>query len=143
MEVDRGEVVDWPIEFKHPCKRNLKINPTLMSELRAFFASLYGSDLEYIQPRIDQYGRCVVNGVIFSSDFNSTDRGSIVKCMFTNTSNELEPFFGVVRFYFTVNTVINSQAKMHRLTYVTWLKFRAHGHELWCLERKHAKSSRQ
>ena len=33
----------------------------------------------YANPRIDKFGRCTVNGQTYSSDFNSTDRGSVVK----------------------------------------------------------------
>ena len=72
----------------------------------------------------------MVNGINFSSDFNSTDRGSVVKSMFVDTNNDLQPYFGVVRFYFTVNTVIMRQAKMHHLAYVSWLKFKPHNYEL-------------
>ncbi len=95
MMLDRGEVEDWPMELKHPCKRNVRINSTFKTELRA---GLYGSDITYyIRPRIDKFGRCIVNGINYSSDFNSTDRGSVVKSMFVDTTNELAPYFGVMQ----------------------------------------------
>ena len=34
---------------------------------------------------IDKFARCIVNGVTYSSDYNSSDRGSIVKAMFVLT----------------------------------------------------------
>ncbi len=129
MMLDQGEVEDWPMELKHPCKRNVRINSTFKTELRAFFN---GSDITYIRPRIDKFGRCIVNGINYSSDFNSTDRGSVVKSMFVDTTNELAPYIGVVRFYFTVTTVIMQQAKVHHLALCSWLKFRPHSQEHVC-----------
>lgn len=125
LSLDRGEVDNWPIHLKHPSKLNVVVKPTFQAELSTFFDGLYGSDLEYVQPRINKYGRCEVNGITFSSIFNSTDRGSIVKCMFVDDQNELAPYFGIVRFYFTVNTVTNQETITHHLAYVTWLKFKS------------------
>ena len=129
MIVDRGDVDDWPLQFMHPKKRNVRIKAAFLGELLTFFDGLYGNKCEYVQPRITKYGRCTVNGQTFSSDFNSTDRGSIVKAMFVEDNNELAPYFGIVRFYFTINTVIEQQHKSHHLAYVSWLKFRSHSPE--------------
>ena len=63
-------------------------------------------------PRI---GRCKVNGQSFSSDFNSTDHGSIVKVMFVDGDDELTPYFGIVRFYFTATTMLNHESFTHQL----------------------------
>ena len=41
MALDRGEVEGWALEFKHPCKKNVKINDTFMNELSTFFTSVY------------------------------------------------------------------------------------------------------
>ena len=46
-----------------------------------------------------KYGRCEFNGQKFSSDFNSTDRGSVVKGMFVDIDDKLCPYFGIVRYY--------------------------------------------
>ena len=59
-DLDRGYVVDWPMEFKHPCKKNTRCKPHFLAELRYFFEDLYESDLEYIKPRINKFGRCAV-----------------------------------------------------------------------------------
>ena len=48
-----------------------------------------------------------------------------MKAMFVYDRNELVPFFGVVRFYFTVATVTLQQRKIHHLAYVTWLKLKS------------------
>ena len=129
LQLDRGVVGDWPVEYKYPCKRKVKIIPSFLTELQSFFDGLYGSNLNYIEPRIDKYGRCVVNGINFSSDFNSTDRGCIVKCVFVDTDNEVFPFYGVVRFFFTAKAVVQRQCKKHQLVYVTWLKFKSYSDE--------------
>ncbi len=129
MLLDRGLVRDWPMHFMHPCKLNVRVTSAFLGELCTFFNDLYGNDCEYVQPRINKYGRCIVNGQKFSSDFNSTDRGSIVKSMFAEGNNSLAPYFGIVRFYFTVTTVIDGDPKSHQLAYVTWLKFRSHDPE--------------
>ena len=48
-----------------------------------------------------------------------------MKAMFVDGNNDLAPYFGIVRFYFTVTIVTNAERKSHQLAYVTWLKFRS------------------
>lgn len=123
--LDKGDVNHWPVKLIHPSKMNVRVNPNFLSELRSFFEDLYGTDLSYVHPRINKFGRCLVNGITFSSDYNSTDRGSVVKAMFVDRTNELVPYFGIVRYYFTANAVIEQESKQHTLSYVSWLKFRS------------------
>ena len=125
QDLDRGFVDNWPLQLKNPCKKNYRCKPPLMREIRSFFEDLYGSDVDHVHPRITKFGRCEVNGQHFSSDFNSTDRGSIVKVMFVNVDNELTPYYGVVRFYFVATIVVKERAYYHHLAYVHWLKFRS------------------
>ena len=122
--IDKGDVVDWPLEMLHPSKKNVRITPDFHEEIKTFFHGLYGAGFTYAPPRIHKYGRCTVNGQTFSSNLNSTDRSCIVKSMFVDNTNKLEPYFGIVRFFFTVTPVIQGQPKFHNLAYVTWLKFR-------------------
>ena len=137
QDLDRGLVEDWPMLFRHPRKKNVPCDPQLLTEIRSFLDDLYGSSLEYIAPRIDKFARCEVNGQSFSSTFNSTDRGTVVKVMFVDEDGELAPYFGIVRFYFNVRTVLNCESSTHQLAYVTWLKFRYNGPEklskLYCV----------
>ena len=65
----------------------MRVDQSFLHELKAFFEDLYGNDLEHIHPRISKYGRCLVNGQNFSSDFNTTDRGSVVKAMFVDQTH--------------------------------------------------------
>lgn len=117
--VDKGDIFDgtWPV---YPSKRKVKITAEFYRELKSFFVDLYGSELNYV-PR--KYGRCSVNGQTFSSHMNSTDRHSTVKCMFVDSENKLVPYFGIVRFFFTVTIAVQQRPKFHYLAYVTWLKF--------------------
>ena len=88
LAIDRGDVDEsWPLRFKYPTKLNVRIKPVFHSEICSFLEKLYGSDIEYVQPRVNKYGCCIVNGLQFSSEFNSTDRGSIVKSLFVDSDN--------------------------------------------------------
>ncbi len=48
-----------------------------------------------------------------------------MKTMFVENTNELVPYFGRVRFFFTVTAVIDQEPKTNFLSYVTWMKFKA------------------
>ncbi len=51
MMVDRGDVTgDWPLNFHHPCKKNLQTHPSFLLELKRFFQALYGTSVEYVRP---------------------------------------------------------------------------------------------
>ena len=50
-------------------------------EVKEFCASVYDYEA-YLSEYIDKFARCKVNGVTYSSDYNSSERGSIVKAMF-------------------------------------------------------------
>ena len=61
----------------------------------------------------------------FSSVFNATDRASVVKAMFVKVTNsDLHPYFGIVKYFFTVTVLVNQTPITHKLAYVNWLKFR-------------------
>ena len=49
-----------------------------ISILKDSLETLYSGSVQYVSPRIKKYACCSVNDQIFSSNFNSTDRGSIV-----------------------------------------------------------------
>ena len=65
-----------------------------------------------------------------SSDFNSTDRGSVVKVL--KDTNELQPYFGIIKFFFklyvtiTLHTVDGTKNEVceNFLAYVTWMCFK-------------------
>ena len=81
--IDTGEGIDddWPIQLKHPSKCNVKVTDDLYDEIQLFCTATF-DDVVYVSHRIDKFGRCYVNGTTYSSDYNSTDRASVVKSMF-------------------------------------------------------------
>ncbi|KAL5486830.1 hypothetical protein EMCRGX_G019363 [Ephydatia muelleri] len=83
-KIDRDESENWPIEFHHPSKSHVvKVDDQVHRQLVEYCNKVYYEDANvYINPRIDKFGRCTVNGQTYSSDFNSTDRGSVVKAYF-------------------------------------------------------------
>ena len=133
-KIDRGEADDWPVEFHHPSKSHVKVDDQLHRQL-VEYCKVYDEDFNvYINPRIDKFGRCTVNGQTYSSDFNSTDRGSVVKAYFVlKDTNELQPYFGVVKFFFKLyvtftlhTTTDGTKTEVHEnlLAYVTWMCFK-------------------
>ena len=91
--------------------------------LKDSLEALYGDRIQYVSPRINKYARCSVNGQIFSSNFNSTDSGSTVKALFALTDQSLHPYFGVVNFFFDVDTIIDFETRTCSFAYVYWFKF--------------------
>ena len=71
------------------------MDKVVYKHIEEFCKKVYNTDGNvYVNPRIDKFGRCTVNGQTYSSDFNSTDRGSVVKAFFVlKDSNELHPYF--------------------------------------------------
>jgi len=69
----------------------VKVDDQLHRQLVEYCNKVYDEDFNvYINPRIDKFGRCTVNGQTYSSDFNSTDRGSVVKAYFVlKDTNEI------------------------------------------------------
>ena len=134
-KIDRGEADDWPVEFHHPSKSHVKVDDQLHRQLVEYCNKVYDEDFNvYINPRIDKFGRCTVNGQNYSSDFNSTDRGSVVKAYFVlKDTNELQPYFGIVKFFFKLyitftlhTTTDGTKTEVHEnlLAYVTWMCFK-------------------
>ena len=123
------DVQDWPIRMQHPSKCNVRVDEDFYQQIVQFCNNTYDGDV-YVKHQIDKYGRCSVNGQTFSSDFNSTDRGSIVKAMFVLKDNgNLHPYFEIVRFFFKINIImkdINNKSilKGNDLAYVTWMAFK-------------------
>ena len=132
--IDRGEVDHWPIEFLHPSKSRVKVDKEVYKSIEDFCKKVYNTDGNvYANPMIDKFGRCAVNGQTYSSDFNSTDRGSVVKALFVlKDSNELQPYFGIIRFFFKLCVTLTydtSNGKKNEvfensLAYVTWMCFK-------------------
>ena len=72
--------LNWSIELLHPSQLRVRVSDEFVVELQQHFRMLYSTDVSVL-PLIDKFGRCLVNGQKFSSEYNSTDRGSVVKSM--------------------------------------------------------------
>ena len=112
----------------------MKVDEQVHRQLVEYCKKVYYEDVNvYINPRIDKFRCCTVNGQTYSSDFNSTDRGSVVKAYFVlKDTNELQPYFGIVKFFFklyvtfTLHTTDGTKNEVHEnlRAYVTWMCFK-------------------
>ena len=130
-KIDRGEADNWPIEFHFPSRHHMKVDEQIHRQLVEYCKKVYNEDVNVdIKPRIDKFGHCTVNGQTYSSDFNSTDRGSTVKAYFVlKDTNGLQPYFGCIKFFyitFTHHTTDGTKNEVHEnlLAYVTWMCFK-------------------
>ena len=127
LALDSGDVQNWPLNLLKPQKLNVLMQLSLKGDMEKFFRTIYGRDPVFIKPRVDKFGRCQVNGIMFASNFHSSDRGNIVKTLFVNVDNEFEPFFGIIKFFFKATVVVQNHAIDHELAYVDWYKCRGSG----------------
>ena len=90
-KIDNGSAAtEWKFVF---LANHIKMSEDFYVELKEFCASVYDYEV-YLSEYIDKFARCIVNGVTYSSDYNSSDRGSIVKAMFVLTgTQELHPCY--------------------------------------------------
>ena len=132
-KLDRGDVPDWPLELLHPSQCRVKVSDQFHDCLTKFIRNLYSVEVN-VNPFIDKFGRCRVNGQVYSSEYNSTDRGSIVKCMFVlKENNLLHPYFGVIHFFFKLYIILKCDNEGSVTTvmeekcycYVSWMTFKS------------------
>lgn len=121
----------WPITMYYPKRENLQLTIPLRNELIIYFRSIY-DDVQLDHARIHKYGRCLVNGSMFTSVFNVTDKGNIAKAYFAfhddDTDDEgVAHFYGRILYFFKSKVYYKTnegiQSKMHDLAYVNWLQF--------------------
>ena len=99
--------------------------------LMVHFKKLYNDEFISMEPRIDIFARCKVNGTIVSSKLNRTDRGSTVLSYCVDTDHrggkKAVPFFPTVNFFFQTKVHISWRGcvgrKMHSLAFVEWYRF--------------------
>ena len=129
---------EWRFVFLHPSKYHIKMSEDFYVELKEFCASVYDYEV-YLSEYIDKFARCIVNGVTYSSDYNSSDRSSIVKAMFVLTgTQELHPYYGIIHFFFRI-TIRHKQHELENmpmeyfyLAYVTWMRTLSHQNMINC-----------
>ena len=99
-------------------------------ELVEFCKITYDTEV-HIHPRMDKFGRYVVNDHMYSSEFNSTDRGSIVKAMFVlKENNELHPYYGCIQIFFRICITLRHDGQHEEtreciFSYVKWMSFKS------------------
>ena len=82
----------WSVQMLPP--RSLKQRPRLefYKELKNYLSDIHEDSLLIVEPRIDIFARCAVNGSTFLSAYNRTDRGrtALVYCVDSLDHNESE-----------------------------------------------------
>ena len=91
-----------------------------------------------VEPRIDTFARCDVNGSTFSSSYNRIDRGQTahvycVDILDESDSEEVSPYYVQVNFFFTARVLLQgsngaSSMKVHHLANVNWFHFANKNH---------------
>ena len=54
--IDRGDVIDWPIELLHPSKIKVKVDDSFYQEITLFCTNVFNDEV-HVFPRIDEFGR--------------------------------------------------------------------------------------
>ena len=137
VEKEEFSSTGWPVALLPPKRVNQRIQISFLLELKTYFRRLYGDDFVLVEPRIDIYARCNVNGTTFSSKLNRTDRGSTILSYCVDRNHQgvetTMPYFASVNFFFQARVHVSSngnvQRKEHSLAFVDWCRFanRSHG----------------
>ena len=101
-------------------------------------SDIYEDSLLSVEPCIDTFARCDVNGSIFSSAYNRTDRGqtALVYCVNKldgSDSEEVSPYYVQDNFFFTARVHLQrlngaTSMKVHHLANVNWFHFANKNH---------------
>ena len=55
---------------------------------------------------VDKHGRCEVNAMIFSSELNRAERGSIASALFVEReTGQAAEYYGVIKFFFEAKVI--------------------------------------
>ena len=123
----------WRVQMLPP--QRIKQRPKLefFTELKNYLSDIYEDSLLSVEPRIDTFARCDVNGSTFSSAYNRTDRGqtALVYCVDKldgSDSEEVSPCYVQVNFFFTARVHLQgfngaTSMKVHHLANVNWFHF--------------------
>lgn len=110
----------WPVVLLPPQQVNKRIEFSFLQGLKASFRRLYNDAFLLVEPRIDIFARCNVNGSTFSSQFNRTDRGSTILSYCVDRDDQgvetISPYFGQVTFFFKARVHISDNGTIKRKT---------------------------
>ena len=139
VENEEFSTSSWPVNMLPPKRLNKRVQLSFLKDLKTYFRNLYHDAFFLVEPRIDIFARCNVNGTTFSSQFNRTECGSTILAYYVNCDlhgNETaSPYFAKVTFFFKVRVHISSDAgivklKTHNLAYVEWYRFANRNHSV-------------
>ena len=105
--VEKEEVspFKWPVVLLPPQRVNKRISFSFLQALKSYFRRLYNDAFLLVEPRIDIFARCNVNGSTFSSQFNRTDRGSNILSYCVDRDDQgverISPYFAQITFFFS------------------------------------------
>ena len=104
VEKEEFDHTSWPVDLLPPQRVNQRIQFSFLQELKDYFIHLYNDAFLLVEPRIDIFARCNVNGTVFSSQFNRTDRGSTVLSYCVDREHQgvetTSPYFAQITFFF-------------------------------------------
>ena len=149
VEKEEFSPTHWPVVLLPPKKINQRIQFSFLQDLKAYFKKLYNDEFILVEPRIDIFARCNVNGTLFSSKLNRTDRGSTVLSYCVDTDHRggenAVPYFATVNFFFQTRVHVSCRGrvgrKMHSLAFVEWYRFANPKHTVDKLSGLHALQS--
>ena len=139
MTVEKEESsVIWPVILLPPQRLNKRVQFSFLKQLKQYFGDVYDDEVILVEPRIDIFARCKVNGTTFSSQYNRTDRGSNILSYCVDSDHQgmeiASPYFAKVDFFFKANVHISSNGsatrKTHSLAYVNWYRFANRNHSV-------------
>ena len=138
--VEKEEVSSskWPVVLLPPQRVNKRISFPFLQGLKAYFRRLYKDSFHLVEPRIDIFARCNVNGSTFSSQFNRTDRGSTILSYCVDRDDQgverITPYFAQVTFFFKARVHFSDSGTIKRktfsLAFVEWYRFANQRHSL-------------
>ena len=138
--VEKEEVspFKWPVVLLPPQRVNKRISFSFLQALKSYFRRLYNDAFLLVEPRIDIFARCNVNGSTFSSQFNRTGRGSNILSYCVDRDDQgverISPYFAQITFFFKARVHFSYNGAVKRktlsLAFVEWYRFANQRHSL-------------
>ena len=105
--------------FAYPPKRvNKRVQLSFLKDLKVYFTQLYKDAFILVEPRIDMFARCKVNGTTFSSQFNRTERGSTILAYCVDRDiqgvDRVSSYFARVMFFFSATVHFSQRGNFRR-----------------------------
>lgn len=131
---DLDEVEGWAVEMLPPWRLKQRPKIQFYHELQRYLQDIHEERFVLVEPRIDTYARCLVNGSTFSSAYNRTDRGqtALVYCVDMldqrDAEGEVSSYFVKINYFFTARVHLRvsngaTGVRVHHLASVEWFHF--------------------